>query len=60
MRRCARGDGGLAYPRTWLDFETIGFPVPRWRGPISRFRESFPGHIYQKNGDIEHREFLCR
>lgn len=51
---------GWAYPRTWLDFETVTFPVPRWddthlNRPIPF---QFSAHIEQINGDIDHREFL--
>ena len=51
---------GWAYPRTWLDFETIGFPVPRWRGtrPHQPIPFPFSAHSEQSNGDIEHQEFL--
>ena len=51
---------GWAYPRTWLDFETIAFPVPRWRGtrPYQPMPFQFSAHIEQSNGDIEHQEFL--
>jgi Domain of unknown function(DUF2779) len=51
---------GWAYPRTWLDFETIAFPVPRWDGtrPHQAIPFQFSAHIEQENGDIEHREFL--
>jgi Domain of unknown function(DUF2779) len=51
---------GWAYPRTWLDFETIGVPVPRWRGtrPHQPIPFQFSAHIEQSNGDIEHQEFL--
>jgi len=51
---------GWAYPRTWLDFETIAFPEPRWDGTRSHqpIPFQFSAHIEQKDGDIEHREFL--
>ncbi|MCS3731377.1 DUF2779 domain-containing protein [Bradyrhizobium betae] len=51
---------GWAYPRTWLDFETIGFAVPRWRGtrPHQPIPFQFSAHVEQSNGDIEHQEFL--
>lgn len=51
---------GWAYPRTWLDFETIGFPIPRWRGtrPHQPIPFQFSAHIEQSKGDIEHQEFL--
>jgi hypothetical protein len=51
---------GWGYPRTWLDFETIGFAVPRWHGtrPHQPVPFQFSAHIEQSNGDIEHQEFL--
>jgi hypothetical protein len=51
---------GWAYPRTWLDFETIAFRVPRWEGthPRRPIPFQFSAHIEQEDGDIEHREFL--
>jgi hypothetical protein len=51
---------GWAYPRTWLDFETIAFPVPRWDGtrPGQQIPFQFSAHVEQEDGYIEHREFL--
>lgn len=51
---------GWAYPRTWLDFETIGFAVPRWVGtrPYQQVPFQFSAHIEAEDGSIEHREFL--
>ncbi len=51
---------GWAYPRTWLDFETIQFRVPRWLGtrPNQQIPFQFSAHIEQSEGDIEHQEFL--
>lgn len=48
------------YPRTYLDFETIAFPVPRWIGtkPYQQLPFQFSAHIEQADGSIEHREFL--
>ena len=49
-----------AFPRTWLDFETIAFAVPRWVGtrPYSQVPFQFSAHIEDADGRIDHREFL--
>lgn len=49
-----------AFPRIWLDFETIGFAIPRWIGtrPYQQVPFQFSAHIEDKNGRIEHCEFL--
>lgn len=49
-----------AFPRTWLDFETIAFAVPRWVGtkPYGQVPFQFSAHIEKADGTIEHREFL--
>ncbi len=49
-----------AYPRTWLDFETIMFRVPRWPGTRSnqQIPFQFSAHIERSNGNIAHQEFL--
>lgn len=48
------------YPRSWLDFETIAFAVPRWIGtrPYQQIPFQFSAHIEQQDGSIEHQEFL--
>lgn len=48
------------YPRTWLDFETIQFALPRWVGtrPYDQIPFQFSAHIENADGQIEHREFL--
>ena len=48
------------FPRTWLDFETIAFAVPRWVGtrPYEQIPFQFSAHVEQEDGGIEHREFL--
>lgn len=48
------------YPRTWLDFETIAFAVPRWVGthPYQQVPFQFSAHIEFSDGPIDHREFL--
>jgi len=51
---------GWTYPRTWLDFETIAFAVPRWIGtsPYQQVPFQFSAHVEQPDGSIEHHEFL--
>ena len=48
------------YPRTWLDFETIAFAVPRWLGtkPWEAIPFQFSAHVEQADGSIEHLEAL--
>lgn len=49
-----------AYPRTWLDFETIAFAVPRWVGtkPWEAIPFQFSAHVEQAGGSIDHVEAL--
>lgn len=49
-----------AFPRTWLDFETIGFVLPRWIGmrPYGQVPFQFSAHVEFADGAIDHREFL--
>jgi hypothetical protein len=49
-----------AYPRAWLDFETVTFAVPRWvdTHPNRAIPFQFSAHVQQITGDIDHREFL--
>jgi hypothetical protein len=49
-----------AFPRTWLDFETIAFVVPRWIGtrPWEQVPFQFSAHVEQSDGSVEHCEFL--
>lgn len=51
---------GWTFPRTWLDFETIAFAVPRWIGtrPYQQVPFQFSAHVEAADGTIEHREFL--
>lgn len=51
---------GWAFPRAWLDFETIAFAVPRWIGtkPYSQVPFQFSVHVEDSGGTIDHREFL--
>lgn len=52
---------GWAYPRSWLDFETINFAVPRWIGtrPYQQVPFQFSAHVEQADGRIDHHEFLA-
>lgn len=52
--------GGWAYPRTYLDFETIAFALPRWLGtkPWEQVPFQFSTHVEDREGPIIHREFL--
>ena len=52
--------GAWVFPRTWLDFETIGFALPRWVGmrPYAQAPFQFSAHVEAADGHIEHREFL--
>ncbi|MDQ2802732.1 MAG: DUF2779 domain-containing protein [Pseudomonadota bacterium] len=49
-----------AYPRTFLDFETIAFAIPRWVGtsPYQQIPFQFSAHIDPGDGALDHREFL--
>jgi hypothetical protein len=52
--------GSWAFPRTWLDFETIGFVMPRWvgTGPYGAVPFQFSAQIEQADGTYEERAFL--
>ena len=49
-----------AFPHIYLDFETIGFPVPRWIGtkPWEQVPFQFSAHVEDTDGSLDHREFL--
>jgi hypothetical protein len=49
-----------SYPRTFLDFESIAFAVPRWVGtrPYQQVPFQFSAHLDRGPGDLEHVEFL--
>lgn len=51
---------GIAYPRHYLDFETIAYTVPRWIGtrPCQQVPFQFSCHVEHADGRLEHREFL--
>ncbi|MCX7960970.1 MAG: DUF2779 domain-containing protein [Burkholderiales bacterium] len=50
----------LGYPRHYLDFETIRFVVPIWKGtrPYEQLPFQWSLHIEHRNGRLAHREFL--
>jgi hypothetical protein len=50
----------LAYPRYYLDFETIGPAVPIWPGtrPYATIPVQWSCHIEDEGGEIRHEEFL--
>jgi hypothetical protein len=51
---------GWAWPRTYLDFETIQFAVPRWIGtrPFEQVPFQFSAHVQQGDRSLEHCEWL--
>ena len=50
----------LAYPRFYLDFETVGSAIPRWSGtrPYQALPFQWSCHIERAPGVMEHAEFL--
>lgn len=50
----------LPYPRYYLDFETIGFPVPLWAGtrPYQQVPFQWSCHVERSPGRLEHRAHL--
>ncbi len=52
----------LTYPLYFLDFETVQPAVPRYIGtrPYQQIPVQYSLHILQKDGTLEHREFLGR
>jgi hypothetical protein len=50
----------LAYPRYYLDFETIGPAVPFWEGtrPYAAVAVQWSCHIEESRGEFRHEEFL--
>lgn len=58
--RLAAELGDLAYPRYYLDFETITFAVPIWAGtcPWEQLPFQFSCHVEHADGRLEHEEFL--
>lgn len=57
----AADTAGWAYPRTFLDFESIAFAVPRWLGtrPYQQVPFQFSAHIDRGDGALQHVEFLA-
>ena len=51
---------GLPYPRYYLDFETIQFPIPIWLGtsPYRQLPFQWSCHIESADGSLNHAEFL--
>ena len=50
----------LPYPRFYLDFETIHFTVPIWKGtrPYEQLPFQWSCHIEREGGALTHREFI--
>ncbi|MHB8425801.1 MAG: DUF2779 domain-containing protein [Gammaproteobacteria bacterium] len=51
---------GLAYPRYYLDFETVSFAVPVWPNtrPYEALPFQFSCHVEREDGRVDHLEFL--
>jgi hypothetical protein len=51
---------GHSFPAYFLDFETIQFAVPTWKGtrPYQQITFQFSLHILNRNGELKHLEFL--
>ncbi|BBD02250.1 MULTISPECIES: DUF2779 domain-containing protein [Sphingobium] len=49
-----------AYPRIWLDFETVSEAIPRWTGcgPWRQVPFQFSAHVEGADGRVDHVEFL--
>ena len=49
-----------AYPRTFLDFESIAFAIPRWIGisPYQQIPFQFSAHVDRGEGRLDHVAFL--
>lgn len=50
----------LEYPIHFLDYEAFGFPIPLYEGhwPMSQVVFQYSLHILNKDGNVEHHEFL--
>lgn len=48
------------YPRYYIDFETIGFAMPIWKGtrPYQQIPFQWSCHIEKKDGSLKHQSFL--
>ncbi len=51
----------LAWPRYYLDFETIQFALPIWMGtrPYQQIPFQWSCHIENRHGEVSHHEFLA-
>ena len=49
-----------AYPRTYLDFETVNPAIPKWLGtkPFQQIPFQFSAHFETADGEIKHIDFL--
>lgn len=58
--RAAEHLNALAYPRYYLDFETVQFAVPRWAGtrPYEQLPFQWSCHVEREDGSLEHLAFL--
>jgi len=50
----------LAYPRYYLDFESMQFPIPRWKDshPYEQVPFQWSCHVEDESGQLAHHEFL--
>lgn len=53
---------GLSYPLYHLDFETFQQAIPEYKGisPFMQIPFQYSLHVENKNGDLEHYEFLAK
>ena len=58
--KAARLLSELGYPRYYIDFETIGFSIPRWKGtrPFQQIPFQWSCHVQRADGALEHHAFL--
>ena len=56
----ADATGAWAYPRAYLDFETINFAIPRWlvTRPYQQVPFQFSCHVEDEFGRVLHHEYL--
>jgi len=56
-----RAVDACAYPRYYLDFETIRFAVPKWKDtrPYQHLPFQWSCHIERAPGEVAHKEFLA-
>jgi hypothetical protein len=56
----AQETDGWAWPRMFLDFETIQFAIPRWlgTGPYQQVPFQFSAHILASDGSLSHHDYL--